>query len=126
MYLIINTSDNKKIFIGLIRDDKLISKKIISAKYKQAEKLLPMIEKLLEKNKVCLKNLKGIIIAKGPGSFTSLRVGVVTANTLSFALGIPVVGVGVGEFDDLEGLVKKGVEKLKKGRKGKIVKPVYG
>jgi tRNA threonylcarbamoyladenosine biosynthesis protein TsaB len=38
-----------------------------------------------------------IAITTGPGSFTGLRIGVVTAKTLSFATGIPVVGVNTLE-----------------------------
>jgi tRNA threonylcarbamoyl adenosine modification protein YeaZ len=130
MFLIIDTSDNEKIFIALFKREKIISQKTISAKYKQAEKLLPTVKGLLEKNGVGLKILKGIIVVKGPGAFTALRVGVVTANTLGFALGIPIVGIRDDlkqskRSHNLSELIKGGIKKLRKAKKGKIVRPFY-
>jgi len=40
-----------------------------------------------------MHNIKGVIVVKGPGSFTSLRIGVSVANALGYALGVPVAGV---------------------------------
>ena len=57
MILYINTSDRQKIIIGLKKEAKFIAKKEFDALQKQAEKLLPEIDKLLEKNKIKLKEL---------------------------------------------------------------------
>ncbi len=62
----------------------------VSVRRDQAEKLLPAIEKLLQKNKVKLKDLTKIVVQNGHGSFTALRLGIATANALTFALQIPV------------------------------------
>ncbi|MBU1160797.1 MAG: hypothetical protein ABII99_01050 [Patescibacteria group bacterium] len=64
----------------------------IKAKRMQAEKLLPAIDKLLKKNKIKLSDIKKIQVENQGGSFTALRIGVVTANALGYALGIPVEG----------------------------------
>ncbi|MGH3094120.1 MAG: tRNA (adenosine(37)-N6)-threonylcarbamoyltransferase complex dimerization subunit type 1 TsaB, partial [Gaiellaceae bacterium] len=37
--------------------------------------------------------VEGIVVGRGPGSYTGLRMGLVTARTLSFSLGAPVAGV---------------------------------
>ena len=127
MILIINTSSDDKIEIALVKNDgRLISKETISALHRQSERLLPAIIRLLKRNKADLKNLKGIIVVSGPGGFTSLRIGVITANTLSFSLKIPVVGIKLNEFKNFKELVKVGLRKLKKTRIGSVVIPYYG
>jgi len=61
--------------------------------------LIPNLLHLLHQAKIELKGIDAIIVAKGPGSFNGLRVGVGTAKGLAFALGIPLVGIGTLEAE---------------------------
>ena len=61
--------------------------------------LIPNLLHLLHQAKIELKEIDAIIVAKGPGSFNGLRVGVGTAKGLAFALNIPVVGIGTLEAE---------------------------
>ncbi len=90
MILLINTASNKEIVIGLQNAKGKIIIKKIKVDRNQSEKLLSAINKLLIKEKIKLNNLKKIIVNNQGGSFTSLRIGVVTANALAYALGIPI------------------------------------
>lgn len=122
MYLFINTADSEKIILAFIADNgQILIKKKIEAKYKQSEKLLLNIDKILKD----IKDIKGIMVIKGPGSFTALRIGVVTANTLAWALHIPIIGIKLDNKQNEE-LIKIGVENLKKIKKFKQVMPEYG
>lgn len=60
---------------------------------KAASFLMPMIQQLLEKAHLTFQDLEGIAVARGPGSFTGIRVGMSTARGLSFALKCPLFAV---------------------------------
>ncbi len=97
--LIISTSDNKQILVGLRIDNKEFfkSQKVDISK---AQATLPLIEKILKEKGIALLDLNSIEVNTGPGSFTGIRVGISIANALSFALGIPVNGKAAPDFAD--------------------------
>jgi tRNA threonylcarbamoyladenosine biosynthesis protein TsaB len=55
--------------------------------------LLAQIHHLLELNGLSLDDVGAIAVAVGPGTFNGLRVGLSTAKGLSYARGVPIVGV---------------------------------
>jgi tRNA A37 threonylcarbamoyladenosine modification protein TsaB len=116
----INTvlDDNKRIEVRLT-DKMLTSARIsVKAERKQAEKLLPVIEKLLLKAKAGRSEIKKIIVENRGGSFTASRIGIATANALGYALKIPVYGAGEAEG--------KGIKKIREKSAGyDIVLPEY-
>lgn len=65
----------------------------MQAKLTHSETLLPHIEEALAMASVKKEELEGIAVSVGPGSFTGLRIGLATAKAMSYALGIPLVGV---------------------------------
>ncbi|MBI3290788.1 tRNA (adenosine(37)-N6)-threonylcarbamoyltransferase complex dimerization subunit type 1 TsaB [Candidatus Falkowbacteria bacterium] len=126
MKLFIDTSDDKQIFLALLSQDKIIAKKRFFAQYKQAEKLLPEIDKLLSGQAGKRASLRAIAVVSGPGPFTALRIGVTTANTLGWALKIPVLGLKKDQIKDLKkisSLINKNIGKVKAGE---ALVPFYG
>ena|SRR3972149_429214 len=87
MKLYIDTSDRDKIIVGI--DEQRFE---TDSKEGSSQKLLPFIEEVLKKKGASIKQITEIEVNTGPGSFTGLRVGVSVANTLGWALGIPVNG----------------------------------
>jgi tRNA threonylcarbamoyladenosine biosynthesis protein TsaB len=49
------------------------------------------IDELLEKNSIVKKDINGLAIFKGPGSFTGLRIGFSVANALANIYNLPIV-----------------------------------
>lgn len=60
---------------------------------KHGEDLAPLIEQVMASAGVSMSDLTGIAVGTGPGPFTGLRVGLVTARTLGHVLNVPVHGV---------------------------------
>lgn len=65
----------------------------LDAEARSASLLAPGIQKILQQAQWQATDLDRIAVTVGPGSFTGLRVGVTTAKTLAYALGIDVIGV---------------------------------
>ena len=89
MILYIDTKDQKVVRVFLKDKAKVVGNLSEENKF-GSQALLPLIEKILKQEKIAYKDLKGIEVETGPGSFTGLRVGVSVANALGFALNIPV------------------------------------
>ena len=89
MVLEIDTSSKKNIKLALI-SQKMRKEHEFAAPFSQAERLLPEIKRFLKDNQVNLADIKEIVVNNEGSSFTSLRIGVTTANALAFALSIPV------------------------------------
>ena len=59
--------------------------------------LAPMIKAILTDNNVTFSDVDLIAVTTGPGLFTGLRVGVVTAKSLAYATGTDLIGVNTLE-----------------------------
>lgn len=57
------------------------------------EQLAPLIDRALREQDLVRQDLTAVAVGVGPGPFTGLRVGLVTARTLAFVLEVPVYGV---------------------------------
>ncbi|WP_084961942.1 tRNA (adenosine(37)-N6)-threonylcarbamoyltransferase complex dimerization subunit type 1 TsaB [Thermoactinospora rubra] len=60
---------------------------------RHGELLAPTIDKVLREAGATLRDVTAIISGTGPGPYTGLRVGLMTAQSLSTALGVPAYGV---------------------------------
>ena len=79
--------------IAVMNESQLLGEITIQAGLTHSEQLVPHIQSLLEMTRVEKSDLKGIVVASGPGSFTGLRIGMGTAKAMAYALHIPLYGV---------------------------------
>lgn len=89
--------------VALSNEGQIMGEITTNLKKNHSVRLLPAISELLTECGVTVKDLTKIAVAKGPGSYTGLRIGVTVAKTLAWDLGIPIVGVS-----SLEVLAKSG------------------
>jgi tRNA threonylcarbamoyl adenosine modification protein YeaZ len=71
----------------------VLAERAVPSGTKHAELLTPAIRAALEDAGVTLADVGAVVTGLGPGPFTGLRVGIVTAAALSDARGLPVIGV---------------------------------
>jgi tRNA threonylcarbamoyl adenosine modification protein YeaZ len=60
---------------------------------RHGELLLPAVDRVLAEAGSGLSAVTGIVVGVGPGPYTGLRVGLMTADTFGLALDVPVYGV---------------------------------
>lgn len=65
----------------------------VIAPREHTQRLLPMVESLLNKNNVQLNELAAIAYGAGPGSFTGLRICLSTAQGLAYGADVPLIAV---------------------------------
>ncbi|NWF77430.1 MAG: tRNA (adenosine(37)-N6)-threonylcarbamoyltransferase complex dimerization subunit type 1 TsaB [Chloroflexi bacterium] len=98
MELAIDTSSNI-VSVALSRKGKILASLTWQTTQNHTVELLPNLVFLLQKAKVGLDSIEAIIVAKGPGSFNGLRVGISTAKGLASALNIPLLGISTLEAE---------------------------
>ncbi|MCX6797460.1 MAG: hypothetical protein NTX98_03225 [Candidatus Doudnabacteria bacterium] len=93
------TQRNKDMDSRLRGNDK---KKVLKKSYKinphKSHETLGFLDKFLKEKKIKHDEIKKIIVNKGPGSYTGVRVGVTIAQALGFVWNIPVRAVGKDKF----------------------------
>jgi tRNA threonylcarbamoyladenosine biosynthesis protein TsaB len=129
--LAIDTS-NQAMGVALLKDDEVIGELVTNIAKNHSVRLMPAIEKLMAEVSLTPDELDKIVVAKGPGSYTGVRIGLSIAKSMAWALGIPIVGVSSLEvlayqgrffdgyvfpfFDARRGLVYAGIYEFKGSR----------
>lgn len=98
MQLAIDTSTDSA-SLALVQDGKVLAEATWRCGQNHSVELLPRLAHLLNETEVALQSISCVIVAKGPGSFNGLRVGIGTAKGLAFSLGIPIIGISSLELE---------------------------
>jgi tRNA threonylcarbamoyladenosine biosynthesis protein TsaB len=90
--LAIDTS-NYPLGVALIEDNQVLGEYITNLKKNHSVRIMPAIQTLMKDCERVPAQLTKIVVAKGPGSYTGVRIGVTIAKTMAWSLKIPLVGI---------------------------------
>lgn len=90
--LVLDTSTERGI-VAYFENGRMIFTLELPKGMQNSKFLLPHLSNKLDELGIALKNIQGIIVGIGPGSYTGIRVGAIVAKTLASALNIPLIGV---------------------------------
>ena len=79
--------------VSVCDEDAILCEYVFNTGPRHNEVLIPTIERLLSDCGLGKNDLDTVCVSVGPGSFTSLRIGVSTAKALCYSLGADLVGV---------------------------------
>lgn len=86
MVTILLDSSNTNLSVGIAKDNLLLEAISYEAWQRQSEYMILELNKLLEKYNVSKEDIKEVIVAKGPGSYTGVRIAITIAKTIAVAL----------------------------------------
>ena len=92
MLLALNTS-TPQFGLALLKEDGTILAEYFISKEKGFGSLMPTLHFFISKLNADIHDLKAVVVAIGPGSFTGLRVGISAAKGLCHGLEIPIIGI---------------------------------
>ncbi|WP_299688846.1 tRNA (adenosine(37)-N6)-threonylcarbamoyltransferase complex dimerization subunit type 1 TsaB [uncultured Tateyamaria sp.] len=78
---------------AVVRGDRLLASTGEDMARGQAERLMDMLQEVLDTAAVQWSDLSALAVGVGPGNFTGIRIGVSAARGLALGLGIPAYGV---------------------------------
>lgn len=90
--LAIDTS-NYTLGAALVREKTVMAEYITYLKKNHSVRAMPAVNSLLEDCGIKPQDLTKIAVAKGPGSYTGVRIGVTLAKTLAWSLKLPISAV---------------------------------
>lgn len=120
MLILTIRTDKPEAELGLFEDDQQLAYSTWQAHRELAETIHIKLRALLNQAGKTYQDLEGIIIFKGPGSFTGLRIGFSVANALADSLNKPVVATEKATW------IEEGIVRLAKGQSETIALPNYG
>lgn len=78
---------------ALLDGDLVVAEYVMDIRLTHSERLMATIDRLLTDTGWTVRELEGLAVSVGPGSFTGLRIGLSTVKGLALALAIPIAAV---------------------------------
>jgi tRNA threonylcarbamoyladenosine biosynthesis protein TsaB len=110
-FLAIDTATRTAVVALGAPDGQVIAEERWASGHRHGSELLTRIEALLAANATTLRDIGGVAVGVGPGSFTGLRVGLAAAKVIAYSLDVPIVAISSLEAIAFGGL-EPGVERV--------------
>ena len=91
--LVLDTATRTPVVALASRDGTILGERRWESRHRHGERLLEELDTLLGETGIGKRDLGGVIVGTGPGSFTGLRIGLATAKVIAYSLSVPIVGV---------------------------------
>ena len=91
--LVLGIDTSTTVIVGLAWDGEVLATGSIGDSRAHVEQLMPLVQHCLADGRRQLREVDQIVVGLGPGPFTGLRVGIVTAGVLAAALSLPLHGI---------------------------------
>lgn len=79
--------------LGLVHDGAILSSRRLEETRRLARDLAPSVGLMLDEQGLKPKDIAGVMVSIGPGSYTGLRVGITSAKTFAYAVACPLIAV---------------------------------
>lgn len=93
MFSLVIEASNQSLSIALFKANHVINHVHIEKTLQHSIHLAPAVEQIMAQSQCTYQQLSRIVVSKGPGSYTGLRIGVAFAKTLAQTLNIPLIPV---------------------------------
>jgi tRNA threonylcarbamoyladenosine biosynthesis protein TsaB len=128
MYFLSFETSTKIFSLAINQDEKVLRYRNLKSALVLEDSILPAVDKILDSAGIKFSQIDGFAIALGPGSFTSLRVGLATVKAFAMSTGKPVVGIPTMD------IIARGIDLgdcdeicvLNDARRGKVYNCLYG
>lgn len=91
MYSLLLDSSNTNLSVGICKNNQIIYQNSFSCWQRQSELMIPEIEKGLKEVSLSLLDFEEIVCAKGPGSYTGVRIALTIAKIISQMSGAKLI-----------------------------------
>jgi tRNA threonylcarbamoyladenosine biosynthesis protein TsaB len=92
-YILALDTSGPSLAVAVLKNEVLLAEKFLNISNQHSVNLLPVLDGLIQELDLAYNELSAVAVAVGPGSFTGIRIGVSTANTLAYGLNVPVLGI---------------------------------
>lgn len=112
--------------VAIVEEDRVIGELVTNLNKNHSVRAMPAVDQLMKDCEIKPDTLDRIVVGRGPGSFTGVRIGVTLAKTLAWSLNVPLVGVSSLELLAANGRYFKGViSPIMDARRGQVYTGLY-